>query len=744
MATVATRLSWDGGLNFATAGSADFEPAVVAPPASVSAGERVSAAFAIDDVTIVGTQAFPEIRETSKPYQRHRVIVGGKDVTYFRDVQTPMPTYSLVSPLLYSVGQITFPQIHGVYERPGHGALTWLKKFAPVVVQRVDSEGGVIATDYHSFVSDFGHQGRTLTCSLGGQAEGRAAMQDRPIPIFPRSIDIGAQVIRTIRQRLHLPVGNEPDTGIVLSESGGGSQLDFLTDVLAKSTMRDGLQWTCMPNANNVYRVFQKDVETIGLTLYPDGYRVVPNLRRDFTEEPNRVWAEAIDDDGLRIRPSNLAGFTLELPPAFPGSMSPGDDGTDDFEKVRWQLWAETYLDGSPPPDVWTTADDDPVTQAIMDLQEDAGLTETGVVNAATWAALFDPQNNTGNVRGAAEKPAAQRSYTKEYLRSASGRILGRNPNWDPTRPPVDVSITDMGVVNGPRQLHRFARRELADDNVSNWVGTITVTTGAVIDGEHNPGDPLDASMIRDARSVKPGQNVWLPTWDGGTLVHISGVNVTADSVELTVDTRARDTMKVWEVISRNRESRKNPSRQWIAQNRRSGLRDNTGAWYDAGAFGRIRPTALAADVYTLVKVAAGRQGMLQEVFFRMRDDEAVFSVVALGEYATPDYLERHIGDLLTQDGQDKLEANQDMLFENKFLVGAWGTPEQPCGYYPRKHTGASGVTDAPITGDFRDRSGLPYFCHGGPWLYFAFRPDRDTTLQGGQIAKLLTDDTAG
>jgi hypothetical protein len=309
--TIATRLSFDGGLGLDTDSSGgEFDPAVVAAPAAVLEGERVIKARTVDSFTVTGTEVAVDQREASALYRRHRIVVGGKDVTYFRGVQTPMPSYSLVSPFRYGPGQITFPQIHAAFERPGHGDLTWLSKFATVKVQRVNTDGTVAATDYIGFLSDRNHDGGDVSFSLGGQAEGRAAMVDRAVPIFPGVQDIGDLVMGALQHGVRLPVAGTPSTGITLTDTGGGSQLDFITEVLAKSTQKDGTQWTVMPNINGSYHMFQKDTATIDTTVYIDGKRVEESLRRDFTEEPNRVWASGIDVDGKRVRFATFPGLS--------------------------------------------------------------------------------------------------------------------------------------------------------------------------------------------------------------------------------------------------------------------------------------------------------------------------------------------------------------------------------------------------------------------------------------------------
>jgi hypothetical protein len=742
-----THLAWDGGLGIAFSSSGgEFDPAYVAPP--VPLATRVIVAQAVDSVAQNGVQFTPSVRTAEDGYAPYRIVVGGTDVTYFRDVQTPMPTYGLVSPLRYGSGQITFPQVHAAYERPGYGELSWLRKFAPVKIQRVDSGGTVLATDYVGFISDYQHQGRTLTCTLGGEATGLAAMVDRPVPVFANVHDIGSLVQQTIRTSLRLATVNTPTTGIRLQDTGGMPVLDFLTETLAKSTTKDGKQWTVRPTATGRYKMEQKDTATVRASVYIDGFRVVEDLHRDFTEEPNRVYAQGVGPDGLRNRFAIYPGLAQAGDIGFPGTLSPGDAGTA-VTQMLWRLFTMGYLDDSPNDETWTTAADDPITGAIKDLQADAGLSQTGVVNAATWRALFNPDVTGYSLKRSQIVPAAQRSFTKFYLTDATGNIIGRNPAYLRNKPYVDVSV-DMGTGFTRHQMAQWARQELADDNAANWVGTVTVTMGAVINGTHNPGDPLDTSDVLDARAIHPGDNLWLPNWDDGTLVHVSGVNVSATSVEFAVDTRARDTMKVWQVISRNRESRKSPARQWIAQNRRSHVRDDTGAFYDGATFGKVPRTFCPADTTTVIPTPAGRSGILQTIDIQTTDSQAKFILSAWGRQVDGDWVDRKLGDPVFGDladttFYDRVQADTKTWQDARGLVEVWGQNTQPGGYWPRQHTNAAGtVTDAPITGQFRFTAGAPYLCQHEPVLWIAIRPDRNCWVEGGRVLELLLDDGAG
>jgi len=70
------------------------------------------------------------------------------------------------------------------------------------------------------------------------------------------------------------------------------------------------------------------------------------------------------------------------------------------------------------------------------------------------------------------------------------------------------------------------------------------------------------------------------------------------------------------------------------------------------------------------------------------------------------------------------------LVDDDRALLGAWGTADQPCGYWPRAYTGPGGqATGAPITGLFIDDGGFDYHTFAEPVLWYAIYPDRDTKI---------------
>ena len=76
-------------------------------------------AQAVDAATTSGPRTVPTIRTVVAARSDYRIVCCGKDVTWIDGIKTPPLTYSLVSPLRYGSGSITFPQFHAALESFG-------------------------------------------------------------------------------------------------------------------------------------------------------------------------------------------------------------------------------------------------------------------------------------------------------------------------------------------------------------------------------------------------------------------------------------------------------------------------------------------------------------------------------------------------------------------------------------------------------------------------------------------------
>lgn len=113
------------------------------------------------------------------------------------------------------------------------------------------------------------------------------------------------------------------------------------------------------------------------------------------------------------------------------------------------------------------------------------------------------------------------------------------------------------------------------------------------------------------------------------------------------------------------------------------------------------------------------------------------------GEKVTRQWLATHIGDPFDVDADGNpvwfTSGQQNKLFAQRTLLYAAGTPEEPCGYWPKRHTNDAGdTTAAPITGVHIDDGGFPYRTYGDDvnsgLLWVCVYALDDATVKAGRI----------
>ncbi len=716
-------------------GEARWTPAVTTPPAALPAARVVAQAYPAP--TISGTQPVLEPYVVDAPAHRDRIVVGGQDVTYWRGIPTPPPDFQWVQPLGYGSATLVLPQAVVPFETPGVGELSWLKKGARVLIQRVDpATNAVVKTDYRGIVIAFDVSGGDLRVECGGSATGRAALQDRQMQLIQKRVDAGTLVAHAMRQLRG--IRHEPNTGVTtgikLIRWGGGGMLDYINELLSKMTTVDGEQWTVMPDDNGVFHTTLRDTETIHGTVYLDDARVKGSLRSDLAEEPNRVFASGVAPDGMVVKFGAYPGLTQSPPPRYPmndkSNFGPGttDADTDTGDGVTvmgWRLRTAGYLDAA---DGYNYDTD--MARAIIELKRDAKIKPVnGNMNPQTWAALFDLSATGYNLRDIRVMPAATTDEVVAYRYSANGSVIAENPDYDPSVPLVDRTIA-MGAGFTRQQIRRWARRELV--TAPAWRGTIELNTGAIVAGDHTPGAPI-TSILRD-RDIRPGMNLSLPLFAGGIVVHVAGVSVTNQgrTVTLAVDTRPGDTLPVWSAIQRDRENRDTVHRSFQRQHRAARLeRENT--FDEVG--GVIAPIKLD-EGWNIFPVVAKQAGTIERLRLELAPARE-FVVAVFGRRVTKKMLRTVTNAPLTKPGSKRWtsEAMHNRLDRRYTMLYVAGSDEDPCGYSPgRKSEGAS-----LLTGRFEDDASFPFVTYvnntdRGSVLWVAVWVANETTLKGGRI----------
>jgi hypothetical protein len=746
-----------GGRSRSGMGYAAWDPPVVPRPDAYAQGATVVVAQALS-VPTINDEGVPsyDVQLAELPELQDRIVVGNTDVTYFRGKPTPFPGFTLVEPLMYSATTLTFPQIAAAFERVGVGPLSWLREGAEVLLQRVDPEDGLVyATDYRGVIVGFDTDGPDLTVQVGGELEGRAALLNRQVPIWTSFQDIGRYAYSAVKEtgmRLIPYLG--PTTGVRLQRFGGQGLLDYINELLARSWNRQGNQWTIMPaplQPPGVYSMSRKDTETIHATAYNDDQRVRASLHRDLAEEPNRIYMTGVTPAGQRVRFGVYPGLRQSPPAPYPftdgrtfgvGTTNAETDTGDGITVMIQRLIITKYLDQEDTPGGY----DQQVRRAIMNLQDDAGNFDVpGVMDEGTWRALYDLDVTGYSLRWSHIEPAAQRSRVRRWNRSGSGAVMGRNSHYQASALKVDINI-DVGSGFTRDQMREWAQAELETED--NWTGSITFPTGALVRGEHAPGDALGTSDVLRARDLRPGMNMVLPLFQGGTVgaFHIAAVTVDSGGVvSVDVDTRARDAMKVWEVIARNRESRNSPARAWRRDHRSSTMtKDSMGIWDEVGGL-LGDPVHVPASTWVVFPVVAGQEGTVRSMRFRTTP-AAEFVLAVFGDTIYATRLARLIGNPLTGEGTQRWadETIRDQLDRENLLLyvaGGRGPDADPLGYFPKTKfieddpdTEAEETGQNPLTGRWEDDASFSYHTGEHPVLWVAVYADRDTVIPAGRV----------
>ena len=764
---------------------AAWEPAVVPPPHVVVDGEhRTIRASAFGPVTMFGTQPIHSTSAASAPRLRTRILMGGRDVSFYLDVPTPEPEWQLAEPLLWGPSSVTFPQIPAAYANPGVGDLRWCAKGKPVTYQRVDAAGNVVAVDYRGVVVAHDLSGKSLTVEVGGHAQGRAAMRWKPGPIFRDTLDFGRlawAAVRDLGLRFEPRLG--PTTGIKSAVWGSAYYIDYIGELCAKAQKRDGTRWTIMPDETGTYSLVEKDTETIHWTVFNDDARNVAELRSDASEEYDAVYGTGVTPRGQRVRNSVVPGARPGKPAPYPfddnrnftiGTTDEDTDTGDGISVMLNRLWVTKYLSLEDKDGTFDGA----VLRALRELQEDSADEDEGLfydgMTPDLWDALFDIGGKGFSIRGAQVLPMAQTRKTQQWYRSGSGQPLRRNPKFDRTALRSDRAI-DFGSGFTIEQMRTWARGGIHRGGPS-WTGVLRLRTGGVLSGQVEPGATITEADVADVRAIRPGHNVYLPMFAGGITVHVGGVEIGRDdsglpTAELTVDTKARDAMEVWEVITRNRDTRAQADRRWKGNRAAGEVKDSIVEW-DGAAGGVVWGDQQLSAGWNVIPVFAGQEGTVSRLRLLIQDVDAdggevvitgrEFACAIFGKKVTPKRLRTLIGNPLAASKDSTADPDPDDIdppatdpeagdadpgpsvspsrpwweregnvkaLRKLGLLHAEGTNEEPCGYSPGRKS-AGGVKTGLHTYD----SGFAYRTGPHPVLYLAIWVWGERRLSGGRV----------
>jgi hypothetical protein len=542
-----------------------------------------------------------------------------------------------------------------------------------------------------------------------------------------------------------------PVTGIELAQTGGQSLLSWAQFFNTMSQDDDGSQRALMPVdwGLPVYEFAVKDFTTKHMTLLPDDAGAVLQVTDDATQQPNVWYGSGISPEGVRWQNSKWPGVFQGTPDAYPisggapfglGTTNADTIDGDGIETLRINLEQRGYM---PFTSAQSDTYDAAMVKAVKALQRDAGLTVTGTMTTAAWDALFDLSVTGYDVNGAKVFPLVEAPAVRKFNYSATGAVIGRNDAYDPTVLRVERTV-DFGPGVDKAVARAWCIGQYTRSQGKNWAGTIELNESGLFLGDHDTEAGLTNADVASFRDVRPGMNVWVPYFDGGTLFHVSGVDVEDGRATLTVDTQARDLMELREVLDRNLSSKRDTRRAWVLQNQPSKASGNM-VIRDENFGILFNKVVLEGGKWNVFPVIVGQSGMVNRVDLRTINDEAEFAVAAFSKKMTRKRLARKVGNPLVVADESVWETSdiQDW-FDDEIILYAVGDGSQPCGYGKRRKLNDAGnATGAPLTGRFIDRDGWAYYhAAGNPVLiYLAIYPDRDCVLKRGQILWPQMDD---
>lgn len=639
---------------------------------------------------------------TTENVGRLQLIVEGVDVTYFRDVETPFPTWSRTEPFGAATAQVELPQITA-FDSPGSGDLAWCREGANVVIRLVNGTSktvmwrGVVTIAHHA--EDTGVF--TLECTGNVMA---ADLQLRTPPFLTAPQDVGLVVARALnsatsrRYRKTAPVV----TGCKTSVLGGWEPTltGWVTQALSTAVTK-GRQWT-VECADKQPVIVRKDLTTVHWTIRAGQRGIAVALSRDITQAANVIYGEGIRPDGGAWRNAKYPNWRPDDTPDFDGPMSTGM--TVGWSSPGVRLWQEKV--GQPVTGTLSQAD----RVVWRRIQDEAGIRVDDYLGPQTWAASFATGSNTGTLDGALIRPLAWAKEVERWLYSPDGDVLGENPRYDSGVLPVHRYL-NFGAGVTKSEGVRAAKELLARDADPGWVGTITFTL-----------DPNEGSKYE----IREGHNIRVRSFRGGSvLVHVARVEYGPDQVTCTVDSKARDYPTLDAILDREREA-VDPVRAYRKRPTSSTLASERATWDAESPGGRVPEHAVFGGLWNVLRIPFSQYGDIVRTSFKASTPVG-FAVAVFDRPITANRLAGIVGNPLTAAENPWQEDELD----DAGLLMAWGWKEQPCGYFPREYANPDGKAKNPPTGRMRDDASWTFASTQPPWLWVAVIATESTRIAG-------------
>lgn len=650
------------------------------------------------------------------------IIIGGRDVTYFRDSRTIVRNDQAAEPFGDQALVVEFPQIDSM-DDPEDPELSWLDTDKPVhyVMQLWDADGptGEVETLFSGFLvsDDTGNDETTLQTVWTARGDLYAAAMFAHLPrLLLNPVDIGTQVPKVFNGVTNRPYGTIPNktTGIPTTQRGepNSKVMSYAQALLGDAWTTGGNQWTVAKKAGtrNSYEVRQKKTGVDWIVT--NGQRGVSiALSADRTQHPNVIIGRGQRTDGgvwMNKKFPESGKTAPDYPYTFPGTvMSIGstDAGTTDGDGVsKWQRRANTLGFSVTVDGVFSSAD----ATVCRALQARYAILVDGIVGPQTWAETFDVGALGADPDSWVRLPLAWVPGTQERRYSATGVDLGEDPAWNKTMRVVKEEIdfgTDVSLADGIRSAQQIIDR----GNPLPLTGTITLTT-----------DPRQDSRFR----IQAGDRIQVIGYKGRNVtLHIAdrGRDWTGKGpITLQVAEKPTDALTLAQIRQRNNANRADPAR-------RPGkihTKPTIDPWDCESNAGQIERRAQYGGLWSVTRMPMSEVGRIARLNLTC-SSATEFAFFLFAKQITSAQMIRYVGTNPSAIA-DPGSTNRELLEDRFGWIEGFGGSNGMLGHFPNGPDGA-------VTGRAQE-SGIDYYSPD-QYLYLAIWTASSTFIEGDMRA---------
>ena len=684
-------------------------------PADVRTDPRTGRIVVRDDVY----DAFPV---TTAIVGVPHIIIGGRDVTYFRDSRTIVRNDQASEPFGDQTLVVEFPQIDSM-DDPDDPDLTWLATDKPVhyVMQRWDADGptGQVDTLFSGFLvsDDTGNDETTLQTVWTARGDLYAAAMFAHQPrLMVNPVDIGTQVPKVFNGVTNRPYGTIPAkaTGIRTLQRGepNSKVMSYAQALLGDAWTVGGNQWTVAKKVGTRNR-YEVRLKKTGVDwIVTNGQRGVSiDLSADRTQHPNVIYGRGQRSDGgvwMNKKFPESGKTAPDYPYSSAGTvMSIGstDAGTTDGDGVsKWQRRAKALGFSVTVDGVFSSAD----AATCRALQRQYGILVDGIVGPQTWAETFDIGALGADPDSWVRLPLAWVPGTQKRRYSATGVDLGPDPAYNPAMRVVSDDIdmgTDVSLADGVRSGQQIIDR----GNPLPLTGTITLTTDPRQGwrGSIQAGDRIQVIGYK-------GRNVTLHIADRGRDWTGKG------PITLQVAEKATDALTLAQIRQRDNSNRADPARR-PGKVRTKPVID---PWDCESNAGHIERRAQYGGLWSVTRMPMSEVGRIARLNLTC-SSATQFAFFIFAKQITSAQMIRYVGanpSAIADPGSTHRE-----LLEDQFgWIEGFGGSNGMLGHFPNGPTGA-------VTGRAQE-SGIDYYSPDG-YLYLAIWTAASTFIEGDMRA---------